>query len=38
MTKNRAQKGKPADTVKPVIGKEKLEKAIHPTKQQNSPQ
>ncbi len=39
MTKNRAQKGKPsADTVKPVIAKEELEKAIHPTKRQNSPQ
>jgi len=36
---NRAQKGKPsADTVKPTIAKEELEKAIHPTKRQNSPQ
>ncbi len=39
MAKNRAQKGKPsADTVKPVIAKEELEKAIHPPKRQNSPQ
>jgi hypothetical protein len=39
MAKNRGQKGKPnADTVKPVIAKEELERAIHPTKRQNSPQ
>ncbi|MBA2870047.1 hypothetical protein HNQ85_000305 [Anoxybacillus calidus] len=39
MAKNRGQKGKPnADTVKPVIAKEELEQAIHPTKRQNSPQ
>ncbi|MBB6284245.1 hypothetical protein HNR34_002617 [Geobacillus subterraneus] len=39
MAKHRAQKGKPsADAVKPVIAKEELEKAIHPTKRQNSPQ
>lgn len=39
MTKNKSQKGKPtADTVRPIIAKEELEKAIHPTKRQNSPQ
>ncbi len=39
MTKNKSQKGKPtADPVRPVIAKEELEKAIHPTKRQNSPQ
>jgi hypothetical protein len=39
MAKNRGQKGKPsADTVKPVIAKEELERAIHPTRRQNSPQ
>ncbi|BDG36679.1 hypothetical protein BV455_03083 [Parageobacillus caldoxylosilyticus] len=39
MAENRAQKGKPtADTVKPTIAKEELEKAVHPTKRQNTPQ
>jgi hypothetical protein len=39
MAKNHGQKGKTtADTVKPVIAKEELEKATHPTKRQNSPQ
>ena len=39
MTKNKSQKGKTtADTVRPVIAKEELEKAIHPTRRQNSPQ
>ncbi len=39
MANNRGQKGKPsADTVKPMIAKEELEKAIHPTKRQNTPQ
>lgn len=39
MVTNKSQKGKPtADTVRPVIAKEELEKAIHPTKRQNSPQ
>jgi hypothetical protein len=39
MAKNGAQKGKPtADTVKQTIAKEELEKAIHPTKRQNTPQ
>lgn len=39
MATNKSQKGKPiADTVRPVIAKEELEKAIHPTKRQNSPQ
>ena len=39
MAKNRGQKGKPnGDTVKPVIAKEELDKAIHPTNRQNTPQ
>jgi hypothetical protein len=39
MTENRAQKGKPtADTAKQMIAKEELEKAIRPTKRQNTPQ
>jgi hypothetical protein len=39
MAQNHGQKGKPsADTVKPAIAKEELEKAIHPTKRQNAPQ
>jgi hypothetical protein len=39
MAKNGAQKGKPtADTAKQTIAKEELEKAIHPTKRQNTPQ
>ena len=39
MAKNGAPKGKPtADTVKQTIAKEELEKAIHPTKRQNTPQ
>ncbi|BDG46624.1 hypothetical protein PspKH34_11850 [Parageobacillus sp. KH3-4] len=39
MAKSNAQKGKQsADTVKQTIAKEELEKAIHPTKRQNSPQ
>ncbi len=39
MTKQRGQKGKPnADKVKKVIAVEEVEKAIHPTKRQNSEQ
>lgn len=38
MAENRAQKGKPtADTVKPTIAKEELEKAVHPTKRAKHP-
>ena len=37
--KGYSQKGKPtADTVKQTIAAEALERAIHPTKSQNSPQ
>jgi hypothetical protein len=39
MAKNGSQKGKPtADTTQPVIAKEELKKAIHPTKRQNAQQ
>ncbi|WP_302053226.1 hypothetical protein [Bacillus sp. FJAT-29790] len=37
--KGNSQMGKPnSDTVNPTIAAEELEKAIHPTKRQNSPQ
>ncbi|WP_283248181.1 hypothetical protein [Bacillus sp. FJAT-50079] len=37
--KGYSQKGKPnSDTIKPMIAAEDLEKAIHPTKRQNSKQ
>ncbi len=39
MAKQRGQKGKPnADKSKQPIAQEELEKAIHPTKRQNSEQ
>ncbi|MDQ0225015.1 hypothetical protein J2S02_001344 [Metabacillus niabensis] len=39
MTKQRGQKGKPnADTSRKMLAAEEVEKAIHPTKRQNSPQ
>ena len=39
MAKQRSQKGKPnADTTNNKMAAEDMEKAIHPTKKQNSPQ
>ncbi len=39
MANQRGQKGKPnADTSKKMMAAEEVDKAIHPTKRQNSPQ